>query len=161
MSQYEEAVAQLNELSDRLATAKSVGGGQVPAKAVVAKKENADVTETTVLEKPRRVRSPKTRFTNPLTGSLPIQGMSKAKREATKTQSPSGATKVAAGLPVLARQPAAAATDLKAELQHLEKRLTVLKEAVAASGDEARGEAMTARIKTGEDPDYPDLPTFR
>jgi hypothetical protein len=161
LSQYEKAVAQLNELSDKLTAAKTAATAanktKKPGKVAATREATTEgpVTEISFAEKPRRVRAPKTRFTNPLTGSVPVLGMSKAKR-AVKESEKSVVAGTDSGKPARSVNQQPSAPNVKAELQDLEERLKVLKEAVATSD-----EAVATSTEAGEDPDYPDLPNFR
>ena len=160
LGQYEKAMVQLNQLTEKLATAKTVGGdgeeittvkaaiNKSAAIASASKKASIDASRSFAPLEKSRLRAPKTRYSNPLTSSLP--GMSKAKRA---TKDPVAVTTAAGSTPA-----DVGPMDLKAEMKELEKRLTELKGAMVITDMKEQAEAEAVG---GEDPDYPDLPTFR
>jgi hypothetical protein len=175
-------VAQINELSDRLAAPKTGGSGdrgskprgeaKTDTKTVVdeakAKKnpapvsrpaKKAAVTETSfaATPPPRNVRAPKTRFTNPLTGTITTPPVSKAKKQAVQELTDgslpeggkSGGGAASGGAPA----------DLKTELQQMQQRLTYLEAVAEQESLNFAGEVVSAEEE--EEADYPDQPTFR
>jgi len=122
--------------------------------------KNAVNPETSATEKPRQ-RAPKTRLTNPLTGSITVPPMSRAKKAAQEAKSAEAGGRSSEAL----QRGSAPAADLKAELQEMQQRLKYLKEAVEDEDlvkDIKEDEEAKDEDESDEEfPEYPDQPTFR